>query len=145
MAEQSLTWKGDALSAKMRRAQIAGVNGTMALCVQDAKANHPWKNQTGILEGSYDIAEGAQIAGTGVQGTWGSKGVKYARAQELGATIVPVKAKALAIPQPDGSVRFVKKVVIPPRPALRPAADRNYPKLPEMIRRAFDADREAAR
>ncbi|KPM23028.1 phage morphogeneis protein [Citromicrobium sp. RCC1885] len=145
MAEQSLKWNGDALSAKMRRAQIAGVNGTMALCVQDAKANHPWQNQTGVLEGSYDIAEGAHPEGTGVAGTWGSQGVKYALAQELGATIVPVKAKALAIPQPDGSVRFVKRVVIPPRPALRPAADRNYPKLPEMIRRAFDADGEAAR
>ena len=45
MAEQSLKWNGDALSAKMKRAQIRGVNGTMALCVQDAKANHPWQNQ----------------------------------------------------------------------------------------------------
>lgn len=145
MAERSLKWNGKALTAKMKRAQIKGVNNTMALCVQDAKNNHAWKNRTGVLEGSIDIAEGAHPEGAGIAGTWGSKGVVYALIHELGGTIRPVKAKALAIPQPDGSVRFVKQVTIPPRPYLRPAADANYPKLPALIKKAFEADGAPAR
>lgn len=139
MAESSLKWNGEALTARMAKAQIAGVNKTMAACVTDAKNNHTWKNRTGVLEGSIDIAEYAHREGTGVVGSWGSKDVRYALIHELGGTIVPVKAKALAIPQPDGSVRFVKKVVIPPRPYLRPAADANYPQLVANVRAAFEA------
>lgn len=138
MAEQSLKWNGPALSAKMQAAQIRGVNKTMSDCAQQAKANHTWQNRTGILEGSIDIAEGASPNGVGVEGSWGSKGVKYALMQELGGVIVPVKAKALAIPQPDGSVRFVKKVTIPARPYLRPAADALYPQLAGNIKTAFE-------
>lgn len=139
MASQSLTWNGEALTKKALAAQIAGVNKTMGACVVHAKNNHAWKNRTGILEGSIDVAEYAHPEGAGVVGVWGSKGVKYAMIHELGGTIVPVKAQALAIPQPDGSVRFVKKVVIPPRPYLRPAADANYPQLVSNIREAFEA------
>ena len=53
---------------------------------------------------------------------------------------MPVKARALAIPQPDGSVRFAKSVIIPARPYLRPAADATYGKLPSNIRKAYEAD-----
>lgn len=123
----------------MRAAQIHGVNKTMSACVVHAKNNHAWKNRTGVLEGSIDIAEFAHAEGDGVEGRWGSKDVRYALIHELGGVIVPVKAQALAIPQPDGSVRFVKKVTIPARPYLRPAADANYPQLVANIREAFEA------
>lgn len=135
---KSLKWYGKALTEKMERAQVEGVNRTMAACVVDAKTNHPWQNRTGLLEGAIDIASFAAPHGGGVKGTWGVRDMVQARILEEGGTIVPVRAKALAIPQPDGSVRFVSSVTIPPYPYLRPAADREYVKLGERIRRAFE-------
>ena len=139
MAEvQSLVWKGDAVTERMRKAQIAGINRVMSQCVGEAKANHPWQNQTGILEGGIDVVDYAASTVDGAKGTWGVQDVRYALAQELGATIVPVKAKALAIPRPGGGVSFVQKVVLPARPYLRPAGDAKYPNLPLAIRAAYD-------
>lgn len=138
MSSQSIRWEGDALTAKMRAAQIDGVNKTMADAVQQAKNNHAWQNQTGVLEGSIKIADFARVDGAGVVGTWGSTDVRYALIHELGGVIVPVRAKALKIPQPDGSFRFVKSVKIPARPYLRPAADAIYPQLAGNIRAFFE-------
>jgi phage gpG-like protein len=138
MSSQSLRWEGDALTARMRVAQKLGVNAVMSAAVQQAKNNHAWQNQTGVLEGSIKIAEFAREDGLGVVGTWGSTDVRYALIHELGGVIVPVRAKALAIPQRDGSVRFAKSVRIPARPYLRPAADATYPKLAAAIRQAFE-------
>ena len=45
-------WEGDKVEAKMRRAQIEGVEATMAAAAIRAKRNHPWRNVTGILERS---------------------------------------------------------------------------------------------
>lgn len=138
MSSQSLTWNGPALTEKMRAAQKTGVNATMAECVVQAKANHSWENQTGILEGSIKIAEFARDEGAGVVGTWGSTDVRYALIHELGGVIVPVRAQALKFKLPDGSFRIVKSVRIPARPYLRPAADAIYPKLAGNIRKAFE-------
>lgn len=138
MTSQSLRWDGPAISAKMRTAQVAGVNKTMADCVIQAKTNHTWKNQTATLEGSIKIAEFARSDGAGVAGTWGSTDVRYALIHELGGVIVPVRAQALKIPMPDGSFRFVKSVTIPARPYLRPAADALYPQLAGNIRGFFE-------
>ncbi|MEL7447109.1 MAG: phage morphogenesis protein [Pseudomonadota bacterium] len=138
MTSQALNWNGAALSETMRGAQKLGVNATMAKSVQHAKSNHNWKNRTGVLEGSLDIADFAYEVAGGVEGRWGSQDVRYALIHELGGVIVPVKAKALAIPQPDGSVRFVQKVTIPARPYLRPAADATYGELPGNIRKAYE-------
>ncbi|MEL6738965.1 MAG: phage morphogenesis protein [Pseudomonadota bacterium] len=134
---KSLKWNGDAITGNMRQAQVLGVNKTMGDCVKHAKANHPWKNQSGILEGSINIVDFAARQGNGVEGRWGSQDVRYALIHELGGVIVPVKAVALAIPQPGGGVRFVKRVVIPKRPYLRPAADATYPELPANIKAAY--------
>jgi len=136
-AEQSLVWKGEAVTERMRAAQKAGVNATMGACVVEAKSSHAWRNRTGVLEGGIDIVDYAQEDGQGVVGTWGVRDVRYALIHELGGTIVATKAKALAIPQPDGSVRFVKSVKIPPRPYLRPAADKLYPGLADRIKAAY--------
>jgi phage gpG-like protein len=138
MSSQSLTWNGPALTAKMRQAQIDGVNATMAQCVVQAKNNHAWQNQTGILEGSIKIAENARPDGVGVVGTWGSTDVRYALIHELGGVIVPVRAQALKFRLPDGSFRIVKSVTIPARPYLRPAADAIYPRLAGNIRGFFE-------
>ena len=138
MAAKSLVWNGAAVTERMRKAQIQGVNRTMGACVVEAKGNHAWQNRTGVLEGGIDIADYAAQDGAGVAGTWGVRDVKYALIHELGGTIVPVKAKALAIPQEDGGVRFAKSVTIPARPYLRPAADSKYPLLAGNIRVAYD-------
>ena len=135
---KSLKWYGKAVTEKMAAAQVAGVNQTMAACVVRAKANHPWQNRTGLLEGAIDIADYAAPHATGVKGTWGVRDMVQARILEEGGTIVPRRAKALAIPQADGSLGFASSVRIPPYPYLRPAADIEYPKLAERIRKAFE-------
>ena len=137
MAKSSLVWKGKAVTGKMRRAQITGVNTTMARCVQHAKNNHDWKNQTAVLEGSIAIADYARERAQGVAGRWGSRDVKYALIHELGGTITAKNAPMLAIPQADGGVAFVKSVTVPARPYLRPAADVHYRGLADDIRAAF--------
>lgn len=134
---KSLKWNGKAVSDRMRRAQIAGVNWTMAACVEQAKSNHSWQNQTGTLEGAINIVDYAQASGAGVRGVWGTQDVAYALIHELGGTIVPKSAKALAVPLPDGELALVQSVTIPARPYLRPAADQRYPELARNIRRAY--------
>jgi phage gpG-like protein len=138
MSSQSLRWEGDAITRRMRDAQKLGVNATMAECVKQAKSNHSWQNQTGVLEGSIKIADFAREDGVGVVGTWGSTDVRYALIHELGGVIVPVRAQALKFRLPDGSFRIVKSVTIPARPYLRPAADAVYPQLAGNIRKAFE-------
>lgn len=127
------------LRKRVRKAQIIGVNQTMSACVIHAKNNHSWKNQTSVLEGSINIADFAQAKDKGVKGTWGSRDVRYARIHEEGGEIVPVKAQALHFRLPDGTFATVKKVTIPARPYLRPAADVHYPSLGKRIRHALAA------
>lgn len=56
------------------------------------------------------------------------------RFHEKGAVIRPKKATGwLAIPHPDGTVRFVKRVVLPPKPWLWPAWARSV----DGIKRIF--------
>lgn len=134
----SLVWKGDVVTKRMRDAAIAGMDKTMADCVVRARTNHDWKTQTGRLVGVIQILSYAHRERTLIVGQWGTVKLNYALIHELGGVIVPKKAKALAIPQKDGSVRFVKKVTIPARPYLRPAADLIYPRLAANIRAAWE-------
>ncbi len=140
MARETLDWNGPAITAKLRAAQITGVNGTMGACVSRAKSSHHWQNRTGTLEGGIDIVDYAQAEGDGVRGVWGVRDVRYALIHELGGVIRPVRAKALAIPMPDGSLRMVQSVTIPARSYLRPAADAEYPALAARIRRAYERE-----
>lgn len=156
-ASKSLVWKGEALTERMRAAQIAGVNKIMSSkggsCVTHAKENHPWKNRTGILEGTVGISQVATPTENGVEGKWGSLKSNYAAAMELGATIAHPGGTAYYIDEDTGLARFVAtksplseglprtkphEIVIPPHPFLRPAADVWYPKLADAIRKAFE-------
>ncbi|MEP9402039.1 hypothetical protein [Sphingomonas sp. VNH70] len=138
MATVDIDWQGPAIGAKMQAAQIAGVNGTMARCVQHAKTNHDWENRTATLEGGIAIVDYAVVAGAGVRGTWGVQDVVYALIHELGGVIKPVTAKALAFGDGQGGMVFVQSVTIPARPYLRPAADKLYPGLATRIRKAYE-------
>lgn len=135
-----LKWYGKEVTAKMRRAQIAGINATMGASVTHAKNNHEWKNQTSTLEGSIAIAVPGQSTANGARGVWGSLDVLYALIHELGGIIKPVRAKALSFRGTDGTFVTVKQVTIPARPYLRPAADVEYPKLADRIRHAYERD-----
>ncbi len=132
----SLDWRGPQVSAKMGRAQLFGVNKTMAEAVEHAKRNHTWQNRTGTLEGSISIAEFAHREGPGYRGLWGSKDVRYALIHELGGKIVPKSAPKLKF-QVGGNWVTTDEVTIPARPYLRPAADAAYPKLRSNIREGF--------
>jgi phage gpG-like protein len=59
----------------------------------------------------YQVTDGGASVEVGTN-------IPYAATHQFGATIRPKSKKALAIPQPDGSVRLVKKVTIPARPFL---------------------------
>lgn len=149
---KSITWKGKALTEKMRQAQILGVNTTMGECVTHAKANHPWQNQTAVLEGSIDIAEFAHPIAGGVEGKWGSKDVEYARIHELGGVIkhpggtpyfTGEDGKAVFVSLNDPRAADLPKtaahdITIPARPYLRPAADVKYPELAANIKKAHE-------
>lgn len=135
----ALKWEGKRVTAKMRRAQVLGVNQTMAAAAAHAKRNHPWQNRTGTLEGSIDIAVYAVAGRVGepVRGTWGSRDVRYALIHELGGTIRPKHGKVLVF-EVDGETVAVQSVTMPARPYLRPAADAEYPKLADRIRREYE-------
>lgn len=133
----ALRWRGKQVTAKLRRAQLEGVNATMAAASVHAKRNHPWRNRTGTLEGSIDIDLYAREERTGVRGRWGSRDVRYALIQELGGVIRPRRAKRLVWRDHAGDFRSASEVSLPARPYLRPAADVIYPSLAGRIRRAY--------
>lgn len=116
----ALNWLGKKLTGKMRRAQLEGVDATMAAAVIHAKNNHPWTNRTGILERSIGVIDHAKAGRSGVHGEWGSQEVVYALILELGGQA----GRALA-------------TTIRAFPYLRPAADAQYPGLARRIGRAF--------
>ena len=109
----SLKWNGRKVLSRMRRAQIKGINVTMAAAAEHAKKNHPWISRTFELEASIGIATHARVKGRGVSGVWGSSDIAYALIHELGGKHIPA------------------------RPYLRPAADAEYPALASNIRKAF--------
>jgi HK97 gp10 family phage protein len=108
----SLNWRGPEISAKVKAASKVGVDATTAACVTHAKSNHPWKNETGTLEGSLQMRP-AEESGESVRGEWGSFDVLYAIFQELGT------------------------VHMAANPYLRPAADAEYPNLAGRIKAAM--------
>lgn len=107
------SWRGKAIVAKAAAASALAIDKTMADCVPDAKANHPWNNVTGTAEGSIRIAQFAAMHGVQISGLWGSVGVAYFIFLELGTS----RMEAM--------------------PTLRPAADRNYPNLRGYLAAAF--------
>lgn len=89
------------------------------------------KNSSGALEGQVQIVVTKKdTAEVGIQ-----KDV-YGRTHEFGATIVPKKAEALHF-EIDGQEIFAKKVVIPKRPFMRPAADENRDSIADAIGEAL--------
>lgn len=116
----TLEWRGKKVTAKLRRAQVEGVNATMAAATIRAKNNHPWRNRTGTLERSIGIVDFARAMTKGIEGLWGSQDVRYALILELG-----------------GRAGIGLSTLISAFPYLRPAADAEYPRLANRIKRAM--------
>lgn len=126
----TVQWKGGAIVAKLRRAQITAVNTTMAAAVLHAKQNHGpgahasgrFETQTASLERSIRIVKAAKRIVGGAIGTWGSTDTVYARRIELGF---------------QGKDSAGRVVDAPAFPFLIPAAQVEYPKLAGRIRVAL--------
>ena len=109
-----LKWRGAAVTKRVKRASVIGVNDVMSRSVIQAKLNHPgWINRSGLAEGSIDIVEFAKMTRGAIYGRWGSKGVHYFLYLELhhgsalrsaGAKLYPqlgkrIKAALKALPK----------------------------------------------
>ena len=133
----SLDWEGDTVKRNMTRAAKWGIDATTAACVRKAKGKVPVDTST--LQGSIQMRP-AQMRGDDVVGLWGSFNVAYALAVEEGSrphVIRPKTAKALWWPGADHPVMSVNHPGTRARPYLVPAADEEYPKLDERIKRKF--------
>ena len=109
----ALIWRGKQVDDLMVKAAKFGVDKIIEDASIHARNNHPWRNRSGILEGSIRPVIRAREQGNMIVGLWGSVDVRYAIFLEL------------------GTMRH------PPFPFLRPAADVHYPRLGRVIREAF--------
>ena len=85
------SWHGDEILRKVQRAARAGIDETHAACVNDAKSQHWWQNQTGALEGSLQMRPAVVTPGR-VSGQWGSFTVEYAIYLEMRQSFLRVVA-----------------------------------------------------
>ena len=126
MARPAINWKGDALKRKAEKAAMLGIDATMSAAIIHARGNHGggggrFKTRTSELERSIKIQKHARKTQRGVEGTWGSTAIVYARRIEFGF---------------QGKDARGAVVNAPAFPFLRPAAQAEYPNLGSRIRRA---------
>ena len=126
-----INWNGVEISLDLERAIKQAMDETMAEAVTDAKEHVPVR--TGVLQGSIRLTPATSV-GNHIEGEWGSYGVNYALAVELGNP-------HLAVPS-DGSTRETTPYQGPGKNTgyngfLRGAADKEYPKLAGRIAERF--------
>ena len=125
-----VNWRGREVLALADRAAADAIDATMSAAILDAKANHGagahsvqrFITRTAELERSVRIVAPARRDARSMVGRWGSQGLAYARRIEVGF---------------QGQDRAGRMVDADAYPYLRPAAEREYPKLADRIRRAF--------
>lgn len=106
-----LDWRGDRIKEIVAEAARLGIDETTAAAVTPAKERTPVR--TGTLQGSIQF-RAARREGNRIVGSFGSYDVNYALWVEIGA-----KGR-------------------PGRHMLRQAADQEFPKLGERIKRHFE-------
>ncbi len=94
---------------------------------QDNIRNKLNKRPTGFLANSVTVKRQEKVVHVGVFG------VVYAKIHEFGGVIQARGKKTLTFIGDDGKRVFVKKVVMPARPYLRPAVDEHIPEIKEAI------------
>lgn len=125
----ALEWNGDDIKRQTVRAARLAIDATMSAAIIDAKSNHGagahaqgrFVSHTGELERGTRIVKPAKLRGRQVVGRWGVIGVIYARRIELGF---------------QGKDSKGRTVDAPSYSYLRPAAEREYPKLAKRLKRA---------
>ncbi len=128
-----VTWKGDAVKAKMTRSSRLAIDATMSAGIIHARGGHGggarsggrFESQTGELERGTRIRQPARRVGRrGIVGRWGVIGVAYSRRIELGF---------------QGKDKLGRSFGQPAYPYLAPGASAEYPNLARRIRVAFNA------
>jgi hypothetical protein len=141
-----LEWNGDKILARIEAASRIGINQTMAICVAEAKATHPFTNRTGLAERSIVIAQRARTTGSISYGQWGSVAVNYFKYLEFGTRFTRTRTSIkdrMRIMRTGIFKTGPKNKGVPPwqggswAPTLGPAANRVYPLLSDFIRRAY--------
>lgn len=149
-----LLWRGAAVIEKVRDAAGAGIDTTLAECVHDAALDHPafppasepyepYANRTGFETGAIHSLPAADEEER-VVGHWGAY-APYALFLEIGTSRADsghpdaTEREAQGAGNMDAIPPPSDPPLMAPRPFLRPAADRNYPRLAERIGVAFRA------
>ena len=78
----AMRWRGSVVAAKVVAATRLAIDETTTAMVRDAKANHPWHNRIGTLEGSIQMRP-AEVELDDIVGVFGSFQVEYALYLEL--------------------------------------------------------------
>jgi hypothetical protein len=105
MASGVTDWRGEQILARVARASAEAIDQTTEEAAQDAAASHWWRSRSGQLEAEI-ISEPAEHHGDVVVGRFGS----------------------------TRGPGFYGLILEHRTPFLRPAADRNFPKLAARIR-----------
>lgn len=98
-------WHGPAISAKVKKASVAAIDEITEEAAEDASGSHWWANRSGGLEAQIKN-EGAQPTARGAKGRFGSTRRGFYGLFHERRT-----------------------------PFLRPAGDRNFPKLAAAIKK----------
>lgn len=96
--------------ATTRAELVTTTNALLAVGVGLAQEEAPVDE--GVLRASIDVVEAAGVSGGGVSGTYGSRGIIYARIQEEGGVIVARRAPYLVFQTRSGNWVRVKQVTI---------------------------------
>lgn len=81
-----LSWNGDNLERRLRKAALAAIDDTTAAAALYARQNHPgWHNRTGTAEGSIRMEPARDVGGRQYRGLFGSFDVDYFIWLEIGA------------------------------------------------------------
>jgi len=102
-------WYGDRILDKVQKASVEAIDEVLEDTAKDAASNHWWASRSGNLEGAI-VAEAAERTPRGARGRFGST-------------------------QHEG---FYGLFLERKTPFLRPAADRQFPKLAAAIKRRLD-------
>jgi hypothetical protein len=103
------TWRGADVEAEVNKATVLGINDTINACVDQAKLNAPVL--TGALRDDIQVLQSATMRTKRITASWGNREVLYSFFQEFGT------------------------VNNPPRYYLQRAADQEYPRTNDRIRR----------
>lgn len=82
-----LQWNGDAILAKLRAAEVGGVQETLEAA--KGEAENRVRILSGNLQSKIEVVEPAHVDGDGASGKFGVEGVPYAMAQEKGRPDLP--------------------------------------------------------